>query len=43
MLLEILIAALIIIAGVIECYVYDQAIYWHSDEKRDPRNFPPPR
>ena len=25
-----------------EWYVYDRALWWHGD-RRDPRNFPPPR
>lgn len=42
MLLGIAFIALLVLAGIVEWYVYDKAIYWH-DDKRDPRNFPPPR
>jgi len=42
MILEIFLFVLLAAAGIGEWYVYDRAIWWH-DEKRDPRNFPPPR
>jgi hypothetical protein len=36
----------LVIAGVLlavgEFVVWDQAILWHSEEKRDPRNMRPP-
>jgi hypothetical protein len=41
-LLGIAFIVLLALAGMVEWYVYDKAIYWHA-EKRDPRNFPPPR
>jgi hypothetical protein len=41
MLLAIAFIVLLVLVG-IEWYVYDRALYWH-EEKRDPRNFPPPR
>jgi hypothetical protein len=40
MTLGIIFIALLVIGGVVEWFVYDQAIYWHK-EKGDPRNFPP--
>lgn len=43
MLLGILFLVLVVILGAAEWYVYDQAMYWHSEEERDPRNFTPPR
>jgi hypothetical protein len=42
MTLGIIFIVLIALAGIVEWYVYDRAIYWH-DDRRDPRNFPPPR
>ena len=33
---------LIVLGAIVEWYVYDRALYWHED-RRDPRNFPPPR
>lgn len=40
MLFGIAFIALLVLAGIVEWYVYDRAMWWH--EKRDPRNFPPP-
>lgn len=34
--------AIAVLVAIGEWYVYDRALWWH-DEKRDPRNFPPPR
>lgn len=42
MLLAIAFVALSVVGLAVEWYVWDRAIWWH-DEKRDPRNFPPPR
>jgi hypothetical protein len=42
MALEIILIALFVLLALGEWYVYDRALWWHSD-KRDPRNFPPPR
>jgi hypothetical protein len=33
---------ILVVGALVEWYVYDRAIYWH-DDRRDPRNFPPPR
>jgi hypothetical protein len=40
-LLGIIGAVIVVIAVLGEWYVYDQALWWHNDD-RDPRNFPPP-
>ncbi|HEV2790749.1 MAG TPA: hypothetical protein VGV69_05575 [Solirubrobacterales bacterium] len=42
MILEIALIVLLVVAAIGEWYVYDRAIWWH-DDKRDPRNFPPPQ
>lgn len=33
---------LLVLAAIVEWYIYDRSLWWHED-KRDPRNFPPPR
>lgn len=42
MVLGIAFVVVLVLGALFEWYVYDRAIYWH-DDKRDPRNFPPPR
>ncbi len=42
MVLAIIFIVVPILLGLGEWYVYDRALWWH-DERRDPRNFPPPR
>jgi hypothetical protein len=42
MLIGIGLIVLLMLAAIVEWYVYDRALWWHG-EKRDPRNFPPPR
>lgn len=43
MVLGIIFIVVLVLGGLFEWYVYDRAMYWHDDSKRDPRNFPPPR
>jgi len=42
MLLGMAFIVLVVLGAIVEWYVYDRALWWH-DDKRDPRNFPPPR
>jgi len=42
MVLGIIAVAIGVLVAIGEWYVYDQALWWHAD-KRDRRNFPPPR
>ena len=32
----------LVVGTLVAWYVFDRALYWHED-KRDPRNVPPPR
>lgn len=42
MVLGIILTAVVAVAAIGEWYLYDRSLWWH-DDKRDPRNFPPPR
>jgi len=42
MLLGIIFIVGVALVSIGEWYLYDRALWWHG-EKRDPRNFPPPR
>jgi hypothetical protein len=42
MLLGIVLIVVLVLASVAEWYAYTGGHWWH-EEKRDPRNFPPPR
>ncbi|HVD38268.1 MAG TPA: hypothetical protein VNC15_05510 [Solirubrobacterales bacterium] len=42
MLLGIAFIVLLVLGSAVEVYAYTGGHWWH-EEKRDPRNFPPPR
>jgi hypothetical protein len=43
MVLEVILIVVALVLALGEWFVWDKAIFWHGEEKRDPRNFPPPR
>jgi uncharacterized paraquat-inducible protein A len=39
----ILFIVVVVIGLLVELYLFDHGLLWHREEKRDPRNFGPPR
>ena len=39
----ILVIVVPVLCLLIELYLFDHGLLWHREEKRDPRNFGPPR